>query len=217
MSAVGPHTRLGRSLAPAARGQLDPVRSRRAQRGGNGPENPAILGGLVGRLGAMFWDTPEAGWGSHAAPVPPIDPHGFGSGMGPHPDEVRVMAPAGSAILFTSGSIWHRARSTTAPAPASRSLELTPPCTYGKTRASPPTIAPARNPLRARRRTRADTAPQPLRLAAAESVNDVHTFINEPGPVRAVGCVPSVTLTAGGLRPSASSRTSDARVTIAQT
>jgi hypothetical protein len=43
--------------------------------------------------------------GSHAASVPPIDPHGFGSGMGPHPDEVRVVAPAGSAILFTSGSI----------------------------------------------------------------------------------------------------------------
>jgi ectoine hydroxylase-related dioxygenase (phytanoyl-CoA dioxygenase family) len=55
--------------------------------------------------------------GSHAAPAPPIDPNGFGSGMGPHPDEVRIEAPAGSAILFTSGAIWHSGTFNYSPAP----------------------------------------------------------------------------------------------------
>jgi len=31
----------------------------------------------------------------------------FGSGMGPHPDEVRLIVPAGSLILFNSASLWH--------------------------------------------------------------------------------------------------------------
>src|SRR5207237_384509 len=32
----------------------------------------------------------------------PADP-----GMGPHPDEVKLTAPAGSLILFNSASLWH--------------------------------------------------------------------------------------------------------------
>ena len=28
-------------------------------------------------------------------------------GMGPHPDEVKLIAPAGSMILFNSASLWH--------------------------------------------------------------------------------------------------------------
>src|SRR5258708_4937403 len=31
----------------------------------------------------------------------------FGSGMGPHPKEVRVTTPAGSVILFNSADLWH--------------------------------------------------------------------------------------------------------------
>ncbi len=27
--------------------------------------------------------------------------------MGPHPDEVKLFAPAGSLILFNSASLWH--------------------------------------------------------------------------------------------------------------
>lgn len=28
-------------------------------------------------------------------------------GMGPHPGEVKLLAPAGSLILFNSASLWH--------------------------------------------------------------------------------------------------------------
>jgi ectoine hydroxylase-related dioxygenase (phytanoyl-CoA dioxygenase family) len=30
-----------------------------------------------------------------------------GAGIGPHPAEVRIAAPAGSVILFNSADLWH--------------------------------------------------------------------------------------------------------------
>jgi len=45
--------------------------------------------------------------GSHQMIEPPIDMVAFGSGMGPHPEEVKIAAPAGSVILFTSAGRWH--------------------------------------------------------------------------------------------------------------
>jgi ectoine hydroxylase-related dioxygenase (phytanoyl-CoA dioxygenase family) len=46
--------------------------------------------------------------GSHRRAEPPIDTeHGYGTRMGPHPDEVKIIAPAGSVILFNSADLWH--------------------------------------------------------------------------------------------------------------
>jgi ectoine hydroxylase-related dioxygenase (phytanoyl-CoA dioxygenase family) len=45
--------------------------------------------------------------GSHRLSEPPIDLQGYGSAMGPHPDEVKIIAPAGSVILFNSSDLWH--------------------------------------------------------------------------------------------------------------
>ena len=45
--------------------------------------------------------------GSHRVSEPPIDMHAFGSGMGPHPGEVKITASAGSVILFNSADLWH--------------------------------------------------------------------------------------------------------------
>jgi hypothetical protein len=46
--------------------------------------------------------------GSHLASEPPIDIHrGYGTAMGPHPDEVKIIALAGSVILFNSPDLWH--------------------------------------------------------------------------------------------------------------
>ncbi len=42
--------------------------------------------------------------GSHRRSEPPID---NATGMGPHPDEVKIIAPAGSVILFNSADLWH--------------------------------------------------------------------------------------------------------------
>jgi ectoine hydroxylase-related dioxygenase (phytanoyl-CoA dioxygenase family) len=44
---------------------------------------------------------------SHRVSEPPIDMEAWGSGMGPHPDEVKIVAPAGSVILFNSADLWH--------------------------------------------------------------------------------------------------------------
>ena len=44
--------------------------------------------------------------GSHHSAHDPADDMEF-PGMGPHPDEVRLIAPAGSLILFNSASLWH--------------------------------------------------------------------------------------------------------------
>lgn len=46
--------------------------------------------------------------GSHHRAEPPIDTeHGYASGMGPHPDEVKIIAPAGSVIMFNAADLWH--------------------------------------------------------------------------------------------------------------
>jgi hypothetical protein len=55
--------------------------------------------------------------GSHRVSEPPIDIQGFGSGMGPHPHEVKVTAPAGSVILFNSASLWHSGTFNYSPQP----------------------------------------------------------------------------------------------------
>jgi ectoine hydroxylase-related dioxygenase (phytanoyl-CoA dioxygenase family) len=48
---------------------------------------------------------------------PPIDMLAFGSGMGPHPDEVKIVAPAGSVIMFNSADLWHSGTFNYSPAP----------------------------------------------------------------------------------------------------
>jgi ectoine hydroxylase-related dioxygenase (phytanoyl-CoA dioxygenase family) len=46
--------------------------------------------------------------GSHLASEPPIDmDHGYATGMGPHPDEVKIIAPAGSVIFVNAPDLWH--------------------------------------------------------------------------------------------------------------
>jgi Phytanoyl-CoA dioxygenase (PhyH) len=55
--------------------------------------------------------------GSHRMREPPIDRLAFGSGMGPHPDEVKIVAPAGSVILFNSADLWHSGTLNYSPAP----------------------------------------------------------------------------------------------------
>jgi ectoine hydroxylase-related dioxygenase (phytanoyl-CoA dioxygenase family) len=55
--------------------------------------------------------------GSHRVSQPPIDMLAFGSGMGPHPDEVKVVGPAGSVILFNSADLWHSGTFNYSPAP----------------------------------------------------------------------------------------------------
>lgn len=55
--------------------------------------------------------------GSHRVSQPPIDMSAFGSGMGPHPDEVKIVAPAGSLILFNSADLWHSGTFNYSPAP----------------------------------------------------------------------------------------------------
>ncbi len=55
--------------------------------------------------------------GSHKVSQPPIDALAFGSGMGPHPDEVKIVAPAGSVILFNSADLWHSGTFNYSPEP----------------------------------------------------------------------------------------------------
>jgi ectoine hydroxylase-related dioxygenase (phytanoyl-CoA dioxygenase family) len=55
--------------------------------------------------------------GSHRVSEPPIDMEAWGSGMGPHPDEVKIVAPAGSVILFNSADLWHSGTHNYSPAP----------------------------------------------------------------------------------------------------
>jgi ectoine hydroxylase-related dioxygenase (phytanoyl-CoA dioxygenase family) len=38
-------------------------------------------------------------------------------GMGPHPAEVKLLAPAGSLILFNSASLWHSGTLNYSPEP----------------------------------------------------------------------------------------------------
>ena len=55
--------------------------------------------------------------GSHRVSQPPIDMLAFGSGMGPHPDEVKIVAPAGSVIMFNSADLWHSGTFNYSPKP----------------------------------------------------------------------------------------------------
>jgi hypothetical protein len=55
--------------------------------------------------------------GSHRVSEPPVDMEVSGSGMGPHPDEVRVVAPAGSVILFNNADLWHSGTRNVSAAP----------------------------------------------------------------------------------------------------
>jgi hypothetical protein len=75
------------------------------------------------RPGERPWQTLSAMWcvspftadngplrvipGSHRVSAPPIDLEEPGAGIGPHPAEVRIAAPAGSVILFNSADLWH--------------------------------------------------------------------------------------------------------------
>ena len=54
---------------------------------------------------------------SHKVSEPPIDILAFGSGMGPHPDEVKMVAPAGSLIMFNSADLWHSGTFNYSPIP----------------------------------------------------------------------------------------------------
>jgi ectoine hydroxylase-related dioxygenase (phytanoyl-CoA dioxygenase family) len=55
--------------------------------------------------------------GSHRVSEPPIDMSAWGSGMVPHPDEVKIVAPAGSLILFNSADLWHSGTPNNSSAP----------------------------------------------------------------------------------------------------
>jgi ectoine hydroxylase-related dioxygenase (phytanoyl-CoA dioxygenase family) len=48
---------------------------------------------------------------------PPIDMLAFGAGMGPHLDEVKIVALAGSVIIFNSADLWHSGTLNYSPAP----------------------------------------------------------------------------------------------------
>lgn len=52
--------------------------------------------------------------GSHRSTHDPVEDMEF-PGMGPHPAEVKLVAPAGSLILFNSASLWHSGTLTKAP------------------------------------------------------------------------------------------------------
>ena len=55
--------------------------------------------------------------GSHRVSEPPIDVEAWGAGMGPHQDEVKIVAPAGSVIMFNSADLWHSGTHNYSPAP----------------------------------------------------------------------------------------------------
>ena len=55
--------------------------------------------------------------GSHRVSEPPIDMSARGSGMVPHPDEGKIVAPAGSLILFNSADLWHSGTQNDSSAP----------------------------------------------------------------------------------------------------
>jgi MYXO-CTERM domain-containing protein len=55
--------------------------------------------------------------GSHRTAGSPVDALPLGFEMGPHLDEVRILAPAGSLILFDAADIWHSGTFNYSPAP----------------------------------------------------------------------------------------------------
>lgn len=54
--------------------------------------------------------------GSHRRIMDPADDMKW-PGMGPHPDEVKLIGPAGSLILFNSASLWHSGTLNYSPEP----------------------------------------------------------------------------------------------------
>ena len=55
--------------------------------------------------------------GSHRLSGSPVDALPLGCEMGPHPDEVKVVTPAGSLILFNAADIWHSGTFNYSPGP----------------------------------------------------------------------------------------------------
>jgi len=55
--------------------------------------------------------------GSHRVDRSPVDDLAYGSETGPHPAEVKLVAPAGSVILFNNADLWHSGTFNYSPAP----------------------------------------------------------------------------------------------------
>ena len=55
--------------------------------------------------------------GSHRIARSPVDDLAYGSETGPHPAEVKLVAPAGSVILFNNADLWHSGTFNYSPAP----------------------------------------------------------------------------------------------------
>jgi ectoine hydroxylase-related dioxygenase (phytanoyl-CoA dioxygenase family) len=55
--------------------------------------------------------------GSHRVSRNPVDVLPLGCEMGPHPDEVKIVAPAGSVVLFNSADLWHSGTFNYSPEP----------------------------------------------------------------------------------------------------
>lgn len=55
--------------------------------------------------------------GSHRVRGEPVSALAPGCELGPHPDEVRIIAPAGSVIVFNSADLWHSGTFNDSPAP----------------------------------------------------------------------------------------------------
>ena len=55
--------------------------------------------------------------GSHRVSGSPVDALPLGCESGPHPDEVKIVAPAGSLILFNAADIWHSGTFNYSPRP----------------------------------------------------------------------------------------------------
>ena len=55
--------------------------------------------------------------GSHRVARSPVDDLAYGCETGPHPAEVKVVAAAGSVILFNNADLWHSGTFNYSPAP----------------------------------------------------------------------------------------------------
>jgi ectoine hydroxylase-related dioxygenase (phytanoyl-CoA dioxygenase family) len=71
----------------------------------------AACGAAISAMWCVTAFTPDNGPlrvpGSHRVSELPIDMLAFRSGMDSHPDEVKIVAPARSVILFNSAGLWH--------------------------------------------------------------------------------------------------------------
>jgi ectoine hydroxylase-related dioxygenase (phytanoyl-CoA dioxygenase family) len=76
--------------------------------------------------------------GSHRVDRNPADDLPRGCEMGPHPAEVKIVAPAGSVILFNNADLWHSGTFNYSPAPR---LAVTAAFRRGR---APVDVAPAR-------------------------------------------------------------------------